>query len=109
MALENLKTEFVDLFLTPDTDKVVTRAKEVLDGGVSAADFFQSVFTPAMEAVGDKFGNFEIYLAELILAAENAQAVSESAVEPVIKAHGAEIAKRGMEVEEVEQRVRILK
>jgi trimethylamine corrinoid protein len=46
--------------------------------------YFNEVFTPAMAEVGDKFGRLEIFLPELIEAAERAQAVSGEVVKPAL-------------------------
>ena len=77
-----LKDRFGELLLGDDAEAPVDWAREVLGADVSALEFFQNVFTPAMVEVGDKFGRLDIFLPELIDAAERAKAVSEKVVKP---------------------------
>ncbi len=77
-----LKERFAALLLDDDGKAPANWARETLQSGVTAFDFFQQVFTPAMVEVGDKFGRLDIFLPELIDAAERATAVSEQVVKP---------------------------
>jgi trimethylamine corrinoid protein len=85
---EQLIDEMVEHLLGADPDAPVAWAKEVLDGGMDATEFFNDVFTPAMTSVGDKFGRLEIFLPELIDSAERAQAISKEVLEPIFEAEG---------------------
>lgn len=77
-----LQNRFGELLLGQDPEAPVDWANETLENGVSTLQFFQRVFTPAMVEVGDKFGRLDIFLPELIDAAERAKAVSEKVVKP---------------------------
>jgi trimethylamine corrinoid protein len=77
-----LQDRFGELLLGDDAQAPVDWANETLENGVSALEFFQEIFTPAMVDVGDKFGRLDIFLPELIDAAERAKAVSEKVVKP---------------------------
>lgn len=77
-----LQNRFGELLLGEDPKAPVDWANETLENGVSTLEFFQQVFTPAMVEVGDKFGRLDIFLPELIDAAERAKAVSEKVVKP---------------------------
>lgn len=77
-----LQDRFGELLLGGDAEAPVGWANEVLENGVSALEFFQKIFTPAMVDVGDKFARLDIFLPELIDAAERAKAVSEKVVKP---------------------------
>jgi methylmalonyl-CoA mutase cobalamin-binding domain/chain len=85
---QNLIDEMVEVLLEADPDAPVSWTKEVLDDGMEATVFFNDVFTPAMMAVGDKFGRLEIFLPELMDSAERAQAISKEVLEPIFKAQG---------------------
>jgi len=91
MDLMAKKAEFSQLLLGDDPDAPVTWAQSVLEQGVSALDFFRLVFTPAMTEVGDKFGRLDIFLPELMDAAERAKAVSEEVVKPMLAEQQANI------------------
>jgi len=77
-----LQNRFGELLLGQDPEAPVDWANEMLENEVSTLQFFQRVFTPAMVEVGDKFGRLDIFLPELIDAAERAKAVSEKVVKP---------------------------
>lgn len=85
---EKLQTELIDLLLGDDPEASKAWAKEVLSGDITATDFFNMVFTPAMAAVGDKFGRMEIFLPELMDAADRAKAISDEVVQPMLAASG---------------------
>ncbi len=74
--------EFSQLLLEADIDQAIAWARQQMDSGLSPLDFFNEVFTPAMISVGDRFGRLEIFLPELMDAAETAKAVSEQVVQP---------------------------
>lgn len=79
-----LQDRFVALLLGDDSEAPISWARETLQGGLPALDFFQQVFTPAMVEVGDKFGRLDIFLPELIDAAERATAVSAEVIKPTL-------------------------
>jgi len=79
-----LAEEFMNLFLSGDPSAAVERTKEVLEQGLEPLDFFRNVFSPAMELVGDKFGRLEIFLPELMEAADTAREISESILVPLL-------------------------
>jgi trimethylamine corrinoid protein len=85
---KDLIDQLVELLLGSDPDAPVAWTKEVLSSGMEAIDFFKDVFTPAMTAVGDKFGRLDIFLPELIDSAERAQAISKEVLEPIFEAQG---------------------
>ncbi len=87
---KKLQTELMDLLLGEDPAASLTWAQETLGGDLRVTDFFNQVFTPAMAAVGDKFGRLEIFLPELMDAADRAQAISDQVVQPMLAASGSD-------------------
>jgi methanogenic corrinoid protein MtbC1 len=83
---EELQKELMDLLLGDDPEAGTDWAKDVLDGDTGVTDFFNMVFTPAMASVGDKFGRLEIFLPELMDAADRAQTISDDVVQPMLAA-----------------------
>ena len=81
--LDEKREAFTALLLEGDLQQTLSWAKQILDGGLSAMDFFNQVFTPSMTAVGDMFGRLDIFLPELMDAAEKARAVSEQVLQPL--------------------------
>lgn len=82
------QAEFGELLLGDDAEVPIAWARKTLKEGVSALDFFNQIFTPAMKAIGDKFGKLEIFLPELIDSAERAKAVSSQVLQPVFAESG---------------------
>lgn len=87
---EKLQTELMELLLGDDPEAGLAWAEEVLDGNIGVTDFFNMVFTPAMAVVGDKFGRMEIFLPELMDAADRAQAISDDVIQPMLAASDSE-------------------
>lgn len=87
---EKLKNDLMDLLLGDDPEAGTAWAKEVLNGDISVTDFFNKVFTPAMAAVGGKFGRMEIFLPELMDAADRAKTISDDVVQPMLAASGSD-------------------
>lgn len=84
--------EFTQILLEADVQTADAWAQQQMDSGINPLDFFNQIFTPAMAAVGDRFGRLEIFLPELIDAAETAKAVSEQVVQPRLAASNAGIS-----------------
>jgi 5-methyltetrahydrofolate--homocysteine methyltransferase len=95
--LGELQAEFVQLFLAGDSEAASARARQVIDEGVvDATRFFEGVFSPAMETIGGRFGRLEIFLPELIDAADMAKGVSENVIRPrLIEATGVGVPTHG--------------
>jgi methylmalonyl-CoA mutase cobalamin-binding domain/chain len=78
-----LRQDFLELLLGDESERPAIWTGERLQE-VSALDFFDQVFTPALKSVGDLFGRLEIYLPELIEAAERARSVSDGILKPLL-------------------------
>lgn len=85
MDTEKLKQEFQSLILAGESSKAIGRTNEILDGGMTPLDFFQTVFTPTMVSIGEMFGRLDIFLPELLSAGETAKIIIEKAVHPRIE------------------------
>lgn len=78
--------ELMNLLLGEDPEAGLAWTKNILNGEIGVKDFFNLVFTPAMAAVGEKFGRMEIFLPELMDAADRAQRISNDVVQPMLTA-----------------------
>jgi trimethylamine corrinoid protein len=85
-----MKDELKEHLLGEDPQASLDWAKKTLSGDFGVTDFFNQVFTPAMAEVGDKFGRMEIFLPELMDAADRAQTISDQVVQPMLKASGSD-------------------
>lgn len=67
-----------------EREKAAAATKEALSAGMDPVDIFENYLVPVMDEVGEKFGRLEIFLPDLMMAADVAKAVKE-VIEPVIK------------------------
>ncbi len=79
------QSSFIKILLDAETDEALEWARAQLSSGVDPLLFFTEVFTPAMTQVGDLFGRLEIFLPELMDAAEKAKEVSEKVIQPALE------------------------
>jgi 5-methyltetrahydrofolate--homocysteine methyltransferase len=93
----DLQNEFViNLLEESDIDLVVQWTKDALDKGITPLDFFDHVFTPGMAQIGDKFSRLDIFLPELMDAAEKAKGISDQVLAPLLaKGKGSTSLARG--------------
>ena len=80
------QNEFKKLLLEADVEQVVEWAKTELGEDIDPLFFFADIFTPSMTSIGDMFGRLEIFLPELMDAAEKAREVSEKVIQPALTA-----------------------
>lgn len=76
---------FKKILLDADPDEALDWASVQISSGMDPLLFFTEVFTPAMTQVGDLFGRLEIFLPELMDAAEKAKEVSEKVIQPALE------------------------
>jgi methylmalonyl-CoA mutase cobalamin-binding domain/chain len=84
-APNDLQNEFVTMLLEENnTELIIAWAREILDKGTPPLDFFDQVFTPGMAEIGNKFSRLDIFLPELMDAAEKAKAISDQVLAPLL-------------------------
>jgi len=81
---KKLQQELSELLIGGDPEAPVEWARNVLGGDISPEEFFNDIFTPTMTDIGDKFAKMEIFLPELIDAAERAQSISDEVIQPLL-------------------------
>lgn len=84
-APNDLQKEFVVKLLEENnTELLIEWTKELLKKGLPPLTFFDHVFTPGMAEIGDKFSRLDIFLPELMDAAEKAKAISDQVLAPLL-------------------------
>lgn len=93
MDWEAISGDFLDMLLYGETEEALALTRETLDKGVPPVEFFERCVTPALGEVGDKFEALEIFIPELIDAAEIVQQINEEIINPAIESSSAEIGR----------------
>jgi len=80
--------------ITGDKDKLLVAVENALREGVPASEIIERGMSPGMKEVGERFAKYEIYLPEMMMAAE-AWEQAMKILEPKLLAAGAERKKVG--------------
>ena len=84
-SINELKIEFTTKLLEEsDIDILLAWTRGILQQGITPLNFFDNVFTPGMADIGDKFSRLDIFLPELMDAAEKAKAISDQVLAPLL-------------------------
>jgi len=81
---EKLISDFIEYLLGQRVDDPVEWVRKVLNTELSPLDFFNNVFTPAMTEVGSRFSRLDIFLPELMDAAETAKKIIKEVIDPLL-------------------------
>jgi trimethylamine corrinoid protein len=89
-VFESLKSAIID----GERDKTLAAVDAALKQGIAPADIIEKGMSPGMKEVGEKFARYEIYLPEMMMAAEAWEGAMK-VLEPKIMAAGGERKKTG--------------
>lgn len=81
--MEQLIKDLLAAVETGDTEESVRVAQKAVEAGTDPIDYFQGCLAPAMNELGDRFARMEIFLPELMIAAEAADAIREELIKNV--------------------------
>jgi len=87
MSHGEMEKKIKDALYTFDSEEVLKVTKEILDEGAKPIDVI-NVFSKALEEIGQKFENGELWLTELIFAGEAARKAIMELVEPKLRETG---------------------
>ena len=94
MANESTHERLSAAIIAGDKDKLLGAIEDALREGMAPSDIIETGMSPGMKEVGEKFARYEIYLPEMMLAAE-AWEVAMKVLEPKLLETGAESRKVG--------------
>jgi 5-methyltetrahydrofolate--homocysteine methyltransferase len=83
---ETLQPKFLEHLLAGDEEAAVTLAKETLDGGAGPLQFFEHCISPSLETIGKKFEVLDIFLPEMVTAADIVEKVNVEVINPAVAA-----------------------
>ncbi len=89
--LDIVKDDLLISLLSEDKEGAIKIAKETLLYGVSAEQFFELCITPVLIEIGERFKRLDIFLPEMVEAAEIVQSVNKEVLRPRIEKSGSEI------------------
>jgi len=94
MSNESIYQRLGAAIITGDKDKLLVAVEDALREGVTASELIERGMSPGMKEVGERFARYEIYLPEMMMAAE-AWEQAMKVLEPKLLAAGAERKKVG--------------
>ena len=94
MSNESIYQRLGAAIITGDKDKLLVAVEDALREGVTASELIERGMSPGMKEVGERFARYEIYLPEMMMAAE-AWEQAMKIIEPKLLAAGAERKKVG--------------
>lgn len=94
MSNESIYQRLGAAIITGDKDKLSVAVEDALREGVPASEIIERGMSPGMKEVGERFARYEIYLPEMMMAAE-AWEQALKVLEPKLLAAGAERRKVG--------------
>jgi len=89
MAKEAIFDSLRSAIIDGDRDKTLAAIEAALKQGITPADIIEKGMSPGMKEVGEKFARYEIYLPEMMMAAEAWEAAMK-VLEPKIMESGGE-------------------
>jgi len=94
MSNESIYQRLGAAIITGDKDKLLVAVEDALREGVTASEIIERGMSPGMKEVGERFARYEVYLPEMMMAAE-AWEQAMKVLEPKLLAVGAERKKVG--------------
>lgn len=77
MLKPELQAKIHECILAGDSNEIISLVNQAIEGDSAPLSIIEDVLNPALKEVGDKFGQGEIFLPELIMSAEAMQAAVE--------------------------------
>jgi 5-methyltetrahydrofolate--homocysteine methyltransferase len=81
---ETLQPKFIEYMLAGDEDAAVTMARETLEGGATPVEFFENCIAPSLQEVGKRFETLDIFLPEMVTAADTVEKVNIDVINPAV-------------------------
>jgi methylmalonyl-CoA mutase cobalamin-binding domain/chain len=80
-----LQSFFLDCLLGGDSEDAVSLARKTLEEGHKPFEFFEMCIGPSMKIIGQRFEILEIFLPEMVIAADIVQQVNDQVLNPAIE------------------------
>jgi len=93
-AFDEVKETMGKAIVEGDDEGAAEIAQKALDADIDPTKIFKEIITPVLTEIGERFGRLEIFLPEVLLAADAAKAIFK-VLKPVIEAQKIEDAHLG--------------
>ena len=81
---ETIQTQFIQNLLAGDGDAAVSLARTSLEGGATPVEFFENCISPSLQEVGKRFERLDIFLPEMVTAADTVERVNDEVINPAV-------------------------
>jgi 5-methyltetrahydrofolate--homocysteine methyltransferase len=81
---ETIQSKFIDILLAGDESSAVDLVRESLAGGTSPMEFFENCIAPSLKEVGRRFETLDIFLPEMVTAADVVEKINREVINPVL-------------------------
>ncbi len=81
---KTLQPKFIDFLLAGDEAAAIALARESLEGGATPVEFFENCIAPSLQDVGKRFETLDIFLPEMVTAADTVDAVNTEVINPAV-------------------------
>jgi len=81
-----IAAEYVELLLDGEADSAIRQADDLLAAGATPTEFFEGCISPALQEIGRRFETLDIFLPEMVLAAEIVEEINTEILRPAITA-----------------------
>jgi 5-methyltetrahydrofolate--homocysteine methyltransferase len=75
----------LEFLLAKKSDEAIALAREALGRGASPAEFFEKCVTPVLIEIGNRFETLDIFLPEMVVAAEIVQELNDRVITPALE------------------------
>lgn len=83
--LDSLQTQFLELLLDGDEDGALEFSRRALAEGATPLEFFSNCITPALTEIGNRFETLDIFLPEMVIAAEIVEKINDHVINPALE------------------------
>ena len=81
---ESKQSEFTKLILAGDDKAAVSLARKALEEGTTPVEFFENCISPSLQDIGKRFEKLDIFLPEMVTAADTVEAVNSEVINPAV-------------------------
>ena len=81
---ETIQSKFIDILLAGDESSAIDLVRESLAGGTSPVEFFDNCIAPSLKEVGRRFETLDIFLPEMVTAADVVETINREVINPVL-------------------------